>query len=145
MHYYNSVLLLQISTCDDTDSEHNNGVTIRSCSGAWMQLTVILNATCICSVHTWYDVFCEAVVCIIQQACQLEWETVSLDATTEQNADLDPEWLELRTTLHVVRGYARRTKKQTLASTIVAKVLVWIRQWAAELPKKSRSLWLIET
>ena len=51
-----------------------------------------------------------------------------LDATTEQNADLDPEWHELRTTLHVVYG-ARRDKqmnnlgtKHTLASTIVAIV-----------------------
>ena len=59
-----------------------------------------------------------------------------LDATTEQNADLDPKWLELRTTLHIV--YART--KQTLASTIVAKVLAWICQWAAELLKKGRSL-----
>ena len=32
-----------------------------------------------------------------------------LDATTKQNANLDPEWLELRTTLHVVRGYTRST------------------------------------
>ena len=63
-----------------------------------------------------------------------------LDATTEQNADLNPEWLELRTTVHVVQGYARRTK-QTLASTILfAKVLAWIRQWAAELLKKQITL-----
>ena len=26
MHHYNSVLLLQITICNDTDGEHNNGV-----------------------------------------------------------------------------------------------------------------------
>ena len=77
----------------------------------------------------------ETVIYIIQQPHQLEWETVmQLDATTEQNADLDPEWLALRTTLHVV--YAG-TINQTLTSTIVAKVPALIRQWAAELLKKA--------
>ena len=56
-----------------------------------------------------------------------------LDATTEQNVDLDPEWLELRTTLHVL--YARRTKEH-LPSTIVTKFPAWICQRAAELLKK---------
>ena len=42
MHHYNSVLLLQITICNDTDGEHSNGVTIQSCSGAWVWLIVIL-------------------------------------------------------------------------------------------------------
>ena len=65
-----------------------------------------------------------------------------LDATTEQNADLDPEWLELRTTLHVVRGYARRRTKPTerLPVPVVTKVTAWTCQWAAELLKKSLRL-----
>ena len=68
------------------------------------------------SAHT-YNGFCETVIYIIQQPHQL-------DATTEQNADLDPELLELKTTSHVV--YART--KQTLASIIVTKALAWVRQ-----------------
>ena len=80
-------------------------------------------------MHTWYDDFCETVIYIIQPRVRKS----HLDATTEQNADLDSECLELRTTLHVV--YARKTK-QTLASTIVSKVPTWIRQQAVELLKK---------
>ena len=78
-----------------------------------------------------------------------------LDANTEQNADLDPEGLEPRTTLHVVWGYARRTK-QTLAITIVAKVPPISHQgptmdpsvscWASEKKKTDHFLrWLVET
>ena len=51
----------------------------------------------------------------------------------------NPEWLELRTTSHVVWGYARRNKR-TLTSTIVAKVMAWIHQWAAELQKRQIAL-----
>ena len=29
MHHYNSVLLLQITICNDTDGDHNNGATIQ--------------------------------------------------------------------------------------------------------------------
>ena len=42
MHHYSSVLLLQITICNVTDGEHNSGVTIQSCSGAWMWLIIIL-------------------------------------------------------------------------------------------------------
>ena len=42
MHHYKSVLLLQITICNDTDGEHNNEVTIQSCSGAWVWLIIIL-------------------------------------------------------------------------------------------------------
>ena len=74
-------------------------------------------------MHTWYDRFCETVIyntAAMVTRVRNSW----LDAATEQNADLNPEGLEMKTTLHVVRGYARRTK-QTLATantTIVAKV-----------------------
>ena len=57
-----------------------------------------------------------------------------LDATTEQNADLDPELFKLRATLHVV--YTEGLSKHLPVPMIVAKVLAWIRQWAAELLKK---------
>ena len=29
MHHYNSVLLLQITICNDTDGEHNKGATMQ--------------------------------------------------------------------------------------------------------------------
>ena len=32
MHHFNSVLLLQITICNDTDGDHNNGATIQSWS-----------------------------------------------------------------------------------------------------------------
>ena len=46
--------------------------------------------------YIWYFFFVKQLY-IIQQPCQLEWETVSwMPLATEQNADLDPECLELR-------------------------------------------------
>ena len=45
--------------------------------------------------------FCEAVI-YITAALSTRVRNSQLDATTEQNADLNPEGLELRTTLHVV-------------------------------------------
>ena len=35
-----SVLSLQITICNDTDGDHNNGATIQSCSGAWVCLII---------------------------------------------------------------------------------------------------------
>ena len=41
MHHYNSVLSLQITICNDTDGDHNNGATIQSWSGAWVWLIIM--------------------------------------------------------------------------------------------------------
>ena len=55
---------------------------------------IILNA-----VHTWYDDFCETVIYNYYTAApSSRVRNSQLDATTEQNADLDPELLEPRTT-----------------------------------------------
>ena len=40
-----------------------------------LHVVIILNA--VCSVHTWFDGFCETVIHIIQQPRQLECETFS--------------------------------------------------------------------
>ena len=100
---------------------------------------IILNA--VCSVHTWYDGFCEAVIYIIQQPHQLEWEPQSVGCRywAKYRSGLWMMGLELRTTWHVHVVYGTRIK-QTLASTIVAKVPAWIRQRAAELLKTDRFL-----
>ena len=44
MHHYNSVVSLQIITCNDDDGEHIYGATLQSCSGACMG--VANNYTC---------------------------------------------------------------------------------------------------
>ena len=42
MYHYNSVLLLQITICNDIGGEHNSGATLQNCSGAWVWLIIIL-------------------------------------------------------------------------------------------------------
>ena len=42
MHQYNSVVSLQIIICNDIDGERNYGVTLQSCSGAWVWLIITL-------------------------------------------------------------------------------------------------------
>ena len=42
MHHYNSVLSLQITICNGTDGDYNDGATMQSCSGAWVWLIIIL-------------------------------------------------------------------------------------------------------
>ena len=90
--------------------------------------------------HGITDGFCETVIYnsyYYTAASSTKARNSQLVATSEQNVDLDPEWLELRTTLHACVVYARRTLASTNDSCQGPSMDLLVSYWA---PKKSRSL-----
>ena len=66
----------------------------RMCFLLFTVITTVLNA--VCSVHTWYDGFLWSSNLYYTAVLSTRVSNSQLDATTEQNADLNPEWLKLR-------------------------------------------------
>ena len=93
--------------------------------------------------HGITDGFCETVIYnsyYYTAASSTKARNSQFVATSEQNVDLDPEWLELRTTLHACVVYARTTLASTNDSCQGPSMDPSVSYWA-QITSYAKTYW----